>query len=152
MKYEANSLPTRKNLVMRGNSTQHTCPCCGSANETADQNFQCQNVDMKKTYNDEKDTIHKYSSSTTSIRIRNRILELLHNFWINQSAISSEVQHGDLAQKQHSLGTRAPLNGVWLKGRVREQNAFNKLMRNKMFPKIWHIRLTLLIQNFVHAM
>ena len=78
--------------------------------------FRCQNVDTKKIYNDEKDTIHgNLNRMTRSASIRNRILELLHSFRISRSEISSEVEHEQaLAQKQCRLGMRGTLNEIWL--------------------------------------
>ena len=152
VKFGANILPTRKNLVIRGHGNDHTCPCCGTANEDADHIFRCPHVEMKRSFQDEIEPLHTYLAATTSSDIQERILEVLHSLHEQKDLISTGAAHEILAREQLKLGIRANLNGVWLNEWVNVQREYNKKMRETKSAEVWLIRLTLLIQRFVHSL
>ena len=97
VKFGANIPPTRKNLVTRGHGKDHTCPCCGTANEDADHILRCPNVELKKAFQDESETIYSFLHATTSLGIRDRIMELLHSPREQRDLISMESDHESLS-------------------------------------------------------
>ena len=125
VKFGANILPTRKNLVIRGHGNDHACPCCGTANEDADHIFRCPNVEMKRSFQDESEPLHTFLEATTSSDIRDRLLEVLHSLHEQKDLISTGEDHDNLAREQLQLGIRATLNGVWLHEWVNVQREYN---------------------------
>ena len=55
VKFGADILPTRKNLVRRRHNKHYEFPCCGEPNETASYLFLCQDDKMIKPFEDEID-------------------------------------------------------------------------------------------------
>ena len=50
------------------------------------------------------------------------------------------------------LGQRATLNGMWIKGWVTEQETFLRRIRSRKQPKVWLIKLSILLQTMTHNM
>ena len=80
VKFGADILPTRKNLVRRGHGTHHECPCCGEPDETAKHLFLCSDPEMSKTFEDEMDKLSDYLQVTTSSAIKTQLISTLHWF------------------------------------------------------------------------
>ena len=80
VKFGADILPTRTNLVRRGHSTRHECPCCGESNENALHLFLCTNKEMTKTYDDEMEKISDFLQISTNQEIKKNILLLFQSF------------------------------------------------------------------------
>ena len=113
-------------MVTRGHGNDHTCPCCGTANEDADHIFRCPNVEMKRSFQDESEPLCTFLEATTSSDIRDRLLEVFHSLREQRDLISTGVAHENLAREQLKLGIRATLNGVWLHEWVNVQKEYNK--------------------------
>ena len=53
---------------------------------------------------------------------------------------------------QLQLGQRATLNGMWMQGWVQEQETFLQRTRSRKHPKVWLIKLSILLQTMTHNM
>ena len=149
VKFGAKVLPTRNNLVIRGHGKDHTCPCCGTANEDTDHIFRCPNAEMKRAFQEECETIRSFLQATTSPDIRDGVFEVIRSLREERDFISTETAHASLARAQLQLGIRVTLNGVWLHGWVKVQKDYHKKTKETKSAEVWLIRLTLLLQRFV---
>ena len=95
MKFGADLLPTRQNLVKRNHSSIKNCPWCNNECETTDHIFQCTSEEMNKCFNDELDKLQDFLAETTSTEIKNNLLDLIRCIRSNQvpnETVSSEVE------------------------------------------------------------
>ena len=153
IKFSADLLPTRKNLLRRKHSTEHTCPCCGAANEDADHLFQCRSKEMRKTFEENIDEITSYLHSTTSTKIKNSIVELLHCLRNNRRPKrDNNSTHVDIIIAQQTLGLRATLNGFWDKQWLQEHKDYLTITRSRCSPVKWLTTLSLHIQQMLYSL
>ena len=57
-----------------------------------------------------------------------------------------------IINEQLQLGQRATLNGMWTRGWVTEQETFLRRIIGRKSPKVWMIKLSILLQNMTHNM
>jgi hypothetical protein len=153
VKYGAGILPTRRNMKIRKHSDDQSCPCCGAEVEDTSHLFQCENEEIQKAYEEELDIVENYLSTTTSISIRNMVINML-NHLRNGTApeITEDSEEDRIIFEQLKLGQRATLNGLWLQSWMDLQGTFLKRIRSRKSPKVWLIRLSLLLQTMTHSM
>ena len=153
VKYGAGILPTRRNMKIRKHSDDQSCPCCGAEVEDTSHLFQCENEEIQKAYEEELDIVENYLSTTTSISIKNMVVNML-NHLRNGTApeITEDSEEDRIIFEQLKLGQRATLNGLWLQSWMDLQGTFLKRIRSRKSPKVWLIRLSLLLQTMTHSM
>mmetsp|Transcript_36852 Transcript_36852/g.41165 ORF Transcript_36852/g.41165 Transcript_36852/m.41165 type:complete len:325 (+) Transcript_36852:206-1180(+) len=146
VKYGAGILPTRRNMKIRKHCDDQSCPCCGADVEDTSHLFQCENEEIQKTYEEELDIVKNYLSTTTSITIKNLVVNML-NHLRNGTApeITEDSEEDRIIFYQLQLGQRATLNGLWLQSWMDLQDTFLKRIRSRKSPKVWLIRLLLLL-------
>ena len=113
VKFGADILPTRKNLVRRGHGTHHECPCCGEPDETAKHLFLCSDPEMSKTFEDEMDKLSDYLQVTTSSAIKTQLISTLH--WFRAGGES-----GGAAKPRYRLSSKE----LWIEDATRIRDAF----------------------------
>jgi hypothetical protein len=153
VKYGADVLPTKKNMMRRGHSSTHICPCCGAPNENSDHKIQCRSREMVRTYEYELDKVRVFLQETTSREIEQHLLELMDNLRKNRrpesnvkNAASKAVFH------QYKVGVRTTLNGIWLQEWTALQDEYHRNIGSRRSTRVWLIRLSQKIQSLVHHM
>eukprot|EP00751_Fragilariopsis_kerguelensis_P043676 CAMPEP_0170977090 /NCGR_PEP_ID=MMETSP0736-20130129/347_1 /TAXON_ID=186038 /ORGANISM="Fragilariopsis kerguelensis, Strain L26-C5" /LENGTH=278 /DNA_ID=CAMNT_0011399103 /DNA_START=360 /DNA_END=1195 /DNA_ORIENTATION=+ len=137
VKYGAGILPTRRNMKIRKHCDDQSCPCCGADVEDTSHLFQCENEEIQKTYEEELDIVKNYLSTTTSITIKNLVVNML-NHLRNGTApeITEDSEEDRIIFYQLQLGQRATLNGLWLQSWMDLQDTFLKRIRSRKSPKV----------------
>ena len=151
-KYSANLLPTRANLVLRGHSDSHSCPCCGAPNETADHLLQCQDTEMKKTFQDAIDAVSDFLYDSTSTDIRNSIISIIEHFQSDDIFECTTPEMQGIEEKQIQLGSQTTLNGIWQTGWIEVKSQYLRRISSRASPKVWLTLLSLKIQRLTHQL
>ena len=158
VKFGADILPTRKNMLRRGHSDTHKCPCCGANNEDAKHLYQCTDSEMDKAFEEGLDNISDYLQVTTSGDIKRAMIETLRTF-------RSEVREHNLpdteeptslhlsaASRQHHIGITASLNGIWSIKWIEAQTQYLRQSQSRRSAKVWLTRLTNRLQIMLHTL
>ena len=153
VKFGADILPTKRNQQRRGHSDNHKCPCCGESFENAVHIFQCKATEMTGTYNEAIDKISDYLYETTSRAIRVSIMDTIDAVRnANTPVLLSNDTEATAAFHQQSMGARALLNGLWLQDWISLQDQHYKKIHSRKSPRVWLVRLALLLQYAAHSM
>ena len=158
VKFGADILPTRRNIVRRGHGKNHECPCCGEPNETAQHLFLCQDAEMHKAFEEEMDKISDYLQITTSNAIKTHLLSTLRWFRTGNATngAAGAAPHSSLQDQaafhQRRLGLTASLNGIWHNDWITSQHIYLRQIRSRCSARVWMIRFAILCQKMLHTL
>ena len=160
VKFGADILPTRKNLVRRGHGEHHECPCCGEPNENAKHLFLCFDPEMSKAFDDEMDKLSDFLQLTTNSIIKKHLLATLSWFragsdperTVTANPQSTNSVSAQAAHHQCNIGLLATLNGIWHKDWLAAQTTHLRQIRSRSSARVWLIRFSNLCQKMVHTL
>ena len=70
VKFGSNTLPTKRNMALRGHREDNEYPSCGSPNEDADHIFRCQDGEIEKVFQDGMDAIRDFSKPQRALQFK----------------------------------------------------------------------------------
>ena len=108
---------------------------------------------MTGTYNEEIDKIQDFLYETTSRAIRVGIMDTIETVRNAHTPVhSSTATEATAAYHQQLMGARALLNGLWIQEWVSLQERYYIQIHSRKSPKVWLMRLAILLQHATHSM
>jgi len=150
MKYNTQLLPVGKSLKRRRHSDHDLCPCCGEQ-EDQDHLLQCQHPEMEKVFREHLETIHTFLLCDASTEIRTGVIKLLLLFRTGEDFDDSH-EYSEIVYRQHELGMRAFVAGLWLRDWSRIQSDHFLELCSRRSSDLWMIRLLHLVQALPNYM
>ena len=151
IKYGAGLLPTRSNLMKRGHTQDDTCPWCKKT-ETTEHIFRCTHAEMKKTYDDNIDTLADFLRASTTPDIAKGIIFVLDCLRRDEEPEEDTSLIDQTVLAQFELGQRATLNGLWVETWRELQAEHYHQIRSRKSAKTWLTQVSQLIQTLTHSL